>query len=431
MSAAPRSHENPATEAANLLTLLGLAILMLGLPLAGLFTKTAIYLLLPIGSVLVFIGSVLESAEHHTHYLRGALLSRPTIIGLFLVAWTCLSLLWTPFLTEASEHLLKGLGTLALVILVGVFLPARTKPLHLFLLPAGLGLTLIGVGAMLFGGSASFLTAAVFDDSLFERTVLTLIVLIWPALGALALRERWISATVLTLGVAAVTIAGHAQITLAALGAGAFTFAIAMSSPVKVSRVLACLFVPLILFAPAIPLLIRLLHQIAQLPLAPQSSFAVWAQILDHDGLARLITGHGVEVANRAMALGYLPAGAPKSLLFLLWYDLGLLGALAFSLLTAFTLLGAGRLSASMSPALLGGIVAVLLITFLGFATVQIWWASLLGADIIAFLLLLKSPQRLTRPVATEIDAIPDEEAPNGQRALFRNISLESLRRLS
>jgi len=430
MSAAPRSHENPATEAANLLTLLGLAILMLGLPLAGLFTKTAIYLLLPIGSVLVFIGSVLESAEHHTHYLRGALLSRTTIIGLFLVAWTCLSLLWTPFPAEASEHLLKGLGTLALVILVGVFLPARTKPLHLLLLPVGLGLTLIGVGAMLFVGSDSFLTAAVFDDSLFERTVLTLIVLIWPALGALALRERWISATVLTLGVAAVTIAGHAQITLAALGAGAFTFAIAMSSPVKVSRVLVCLFVPLILFAPAIPLLIRLLHQIAQLPLAPQSPFAVWAQILDHDGLARLITGHGVEMANRAMALGYLPA-APKSLLFLLWYDLGLLGALAFSLLTAFTLLGAGRLSASMSPALLGGIVAVLLITFLGFATVQIWWASLLGADIIAFLLLLKSPQRLTRPIAAEIDAIPDEETPTGQRALFRSISLDSLRRLS
>ncbi|WP_148210541.1 hypothetical protein [Beijerinckia indica] len=419
MPVASRPHDNPATDAADLLTLLGLTILMIGLPLAGIFSKSAIYSLLPIGAVLVFLGSVLESAEHGTHHLRGVLISRGSVVGLFLVGWTSLSLLWTPFPGEASEHLLKGLGTLALVALVGIFLPSRTKPRHLSLLPIGLGLTIVAVLAMLLIGPASFRTASEFDESLFERSVLTLTVLVWPALGALALRERWISAALLAVLVAVVAIAGRAQITLAALGAGAFTFAIAMSAPAKTARVLVCLFVPLILFAPAIPLLVRLLHQIANLPLAPQSSLALWAELLDHDGI-RLLTGHGADLASRAMSLGYLPPNTPKTLLFLIWYDLGIIGALSFALLTALALLKASRLSIAIAPALLGGCVVVLTIAILGLATIQVWWVSLLGCDIIAFLLLLKSPHRLTRPVATDIEAFAEEETagppapPNG-----------------
>src|SRR6202011_6374728 len=97
-----------------------------------------------------------------------------------------------------------------------------------------------------------------FDETLYERATITSIVLVWPALGFLSLLEHWIAAAILAVLVACVALAGFAQIALLAMGAGAFTFAMAMSGPIQTARFFAWLFAPLILFSPGLPLLYSL-----------------------------------------------------------------------------------------------------------------------------------------------------------------------------
>jgi hypothetical protein len=408
MPVAPLPSGNPAADAARLLGHLGLAILMIALPLFGVVSKGAIYILLPVGAVLVFIAEVLDSGEHGARQLRLAITSGSAVAALFLAFWAGLSLVWTPFQAEASERFLKALGTMGFIALVAAFLPERTKPTNLYLLPVGLALTVLAVLVMTFYDPQRIMTASEFNESLFERSILTLIVLVWPALGALSLREHWVSAALLALAVAGVTMLGRAQISLAAMGAGAFTFAVAMSAPVKTARFLVVIFTPLILLAPAIPLLFHSAQELFGLHPEAASPMTIWADLVARDGL-RLITGHGLDMATGAVSQGYLPVTTPKSLLFLIWYELGAIGAIALAAFVMRAFLGAGKAPASVAPALLAALTSVLTIAIFGLATVQIWWVSLLGCDILAFALLVKGVYRTKRPTSEEIEAIEED----------------------
>ena len=108
--------------------------------------------------------------------------------ALFLTFWAGLSLLWTPFLAQAGQRFAQIVGTTFLVALVAAYLPTRTKAFDLYLLPAGAALSAIAMLALAWRGPDWFVGAPEFDDSLFQRSMITLIVLVWPALGALALR---------------------------------------------------------------------------------------------------------------------------------------------------------------------------------------------------------------------------------------------------
>jgi len=71
----------------------------------------------------------------------------------------------------------------------------------------------------------------------------------------------------------------------------------------------------------------------------------------------------------------------------------------------------AGAIPAKAAPALLAGLVAILTISFLGIATAQIWWVTLLDCNVIAFAILLKGIDKAQRPDAQTIRAI-ETEAP-------------------
>ena len=102
----------------------------------------------------------------------------------------------------------------------------------------------------------------------------------------------------------------------------------------------------------------------------------------------RLITGHGFDFVHQGLSFGYLPERAPRSLLFVVWYDLGLAGAAGLTVLVMLAFRSAGAIAAKAAPALLAGLVAILTIAILGIATAQIWWVTLLDCDAIAFALL-------------------------------------------
>ncbi len=63
MFVASRPTDTPAADAAKLLIRLGLAILMIALPSAGVMLRGAIYVLMPIGAILILIGAVVGAPE--------------------------------------------------------------------------------------------------------------------------------------------------------------------------------------------------------------------------------------------------------------------------------------------------------------------------------------------------------------------------------
>ncbi len=411
MTVALRFSDTPAEAAAKLLTRLGMATLFVGLPCGGIFWRGALYVLLPVGAILILIGVLLEAPPHAGRRLRDALVSPAGGAALLVASWAALSVIWTPFPMEAGERFLQFAGATILAVLAAVYLPQKTKAPDYYLLPGGIALASAATLALIYFHTSWFLAGFDFDETLYERSTITLIVLVWPALGFLSLREHWTAAAILAVLVAAVALAGFAQVALLAMGAGAFTFAVAMSVPALTARFLGWLFAPLILLAPLLPLLYRAVLGVTGFdPGAGPAPMQIWNELVVSQW-PRLITGHGLDFVHRGLSLGYLPEGTPRSLLLVLWFDFGVVGAVGFTVLTVQAFRIAGRLPAKTAPALLAGLVAILTIAVLGIATSQIWWLTLLGCEAIAFAFLVKGAERARRPDAWAIRAV-DLETP-------------------
>jgi hypothetical protein len=388
----------PAEAAAKLLFRLGLAVLFVGLPGAGVFWRGAPYVLLPIGAILILIGALLDAPPHAGRRFYDALVSLSGAAALFVTLWAGLSLIWTPFPAEAGGRFLQLSAAAVLAALAGFYLPQKTKTFDLYLLPAGLAAASAVTLGLTYLAPPWFFGGFAFDETLFERANITAIVLVWPALGFLSLREHWISASALAVLVALVALAGFAQIALLAMGTGALIFVGAMSYPQKTARWLAWLFAGLVMLAPLLPLVLGpTLRLLGAQPGVDTAMALVWSELVQSQW-PRLITGHGFDFVHGGLSLGYLPAETPRSLLFVLWYDLGIIGAAGFAVLTALAFQGAGRIPAEVAPALLAGLASALTIAILGIATLQIWWLTLLACNAIAFSVLIKGLDRARRP---------------------------------
>jgi hypothetical protein len=409
MSAALPSSDTPAEAASKLLIRLGLSVLFLGLPCAGVFWHGAIYVLLPVGAILVLIGSLLDAPEHAGRRLFAALSTPAGATALFVGLWAGVSLVWTPFPAQAGVRFIQSSAAALLAALAAVYVPQQTKPVDIYVLPVGIALASIATIVLAYFDSPWFLGGFAFDETLFERALITAIVLVWPALGLLSLREEWIAAASLAVLVAAAALAGFAQIALLAMGVGAFVFAAAMSAPAKTARVLGWLLASLFFLSPLVPLLYQSGLKLAGVQPGPASApMLIWNDLVVSQW-PRLITGHGYDFVHRGLNFGYLPEGTPASFLFVLWYDFGLVGAAGFALFLVQLFTAAGRIPASAAPAVLAGLAAVLTIAILGIATSQIWWLTLIACDAIAFALVIKGADRGRRPDVEAIHAIEAE----------------------
>jgi hypothetical protein len=421
--------DTPAEAAAKLLMRLGLAVVFAGLPCAGIFWRGAIYVLLPVGAILILLGALLDPPPHAGRRLRDAIVTPAGGAALLMALWAAVSVLWTPFPVDASERFLQFAGATSLAVLAAVYLPQKIKTFDFYLLPMGIGLASAATLALAYFDTPWFLGGFEFDETLYERATITSIVLVWPALGFLSLREHWIPAAMLAVFVAWVALAGFAQIALLAMGAGAFTFVMAMSGRTQTARFFIWLFAPLILFSPLLPLIYRLiLWMTAFDPGAGSAPMLIWSELVVSQW-PRLITGHGLDFVHRGLSLGYLPEGTPRSLLLVLWFDFGLIGTTCFTVLVVQAFRVAGRLPVKTAPALLAALVSILTIAILGGATSQIWWLTLLGCEAIAFALLIKGVDRARRPNVRAIRAI-ESEAPQEPRERSVVVSMAPPRRL-
>ena len=400
MLVAPR-RPDPATDAARLLGWLGFAILMVGAPLAGLVSRRAFFILLPIGTGLLLSAAFVSASGAGRGTLRGALRHPIGRAALFLFAWGGLSLLWTPVPRAAAPLFIDLVVTALLSVLLIAYVPERRPHPILLLLPCGIAVTALATLGLALFGPASFRGGTEFDPSLLERSVITLTVLVWPALGALVVFERPRLAAALAITVALAVSVSRAPIAMAVFALGAVTFAQAMRGAGPVARRAAVALAALVIVAPLLPFVLApLAGALSPVGRSTVAAMGDWRAVVIADGV-RLLTGHGLDTARRGVVVGVLPGHAPRTILFALWYELGVLGAGAFASVFTLGLLAAGRTNRSVAPAVLGGMVAVLAITVFGVATEQSWFATLAGLQAVALGLLCRWSRASMRPHAT------------------------------
>lgn len=396
---------DPAAEAAALLRRVGFATLVLAVPAAALVTRRGVVVLVPIGVSLLVLAAAIDGANRPLRATwRGIAVSPAGIAGAIVLAWSALSLIWTPFPTQGLDRLLSLAATIAMAIVGYLALPDRMRSANLYLIPIGVGFA-AGVGAAVAllgapGGRDPEIVAQNLDRGL---TVLALMV--WPAASWLRSRGRQAEAFVVAVLAALVIVIGPTATPAIALAIGALAFAATALFPARGVRVTAYAIAGLLALGPLIPFILR---PIAALFLASQHptmrTMRIWRSVVAGEP-ERLITGHGFETALRGRFEGLLPANAPNTILFELWYELGLVGALA----AAFALYAAVTACGRRIPALAPGMVAALATAFafacLGVGTAQGWWFTALALVVLVFVAIERGQFRTTRPKARPMRA--------------------------
>ena len=394
----PGRQDELAGKAGALLVRIGLGLLMVALPVAAIYSRRFVFSLMPIGAALVLTGALLMPGHRLLHKTRKALLSPPLLAALCLLLWVGLSLAWTPVPGGAAERFAKTLATLLLAFIVLTYLPTQSRTSNLNFLPIGAGATAIAAVVVIFVAPVA-LQPGQFEATTLERAAVGLVLMVWPALAALALRERWAYAGALAVAVVIAAVAIWTPAALASVIAGALIVFVAQPQPKTLSVVLGAAFALLFLLAPVIPLLFQVAGPVPAVPVAIANSLLTWADIIHADPV-RLLAPYGLETVTRGLASGFLPQSMPRSILFEIWFEFGVVGALAAAAVIYTTFVMAGRAPAAVAPFMLAGFACVLTIAIFGLATLQLWWLNIVSVMAIGFGCTIKGRMRNQRPIA-------------------------------
>jgi hypothetical protein len=380
---------DPARQAALLLFRIGFAILFIILPVAAVFSRRAIVIIAPIGATVMICATLMMKGKSRGGLALSAMaLSACGLSGLFLFFWSGLSLLWTPYPGPAAERLARIGAILLLAMGATAALPERMRVSNLYLLSVGVGLAAIVALA------DALLMLGEHDPINQDRAAVLISLLAWPAVAWLAIKQRSLPAMGIAGGVGALAISLQGPDILPALLVGAVLLGGAMTNLRAVACATAAAAVVLMLAAPLIALGLSLLtEQTSEFGRTMQ----LWADIIRADP-SRLITGHGLETALRNRISQALDPSAPKSLLFEIWYELGVLGALGVACAIAFAILGAAGIGRRLGPFALGAIGFAYALAVTGLGTSQNWFVTALATAVIAFVAVLRGEYRTERP---------------------------------
>ncbi|ARN82662.1 hypothetical protein [Methylocystis bryophila] len=407
----PHTKENPALEAGRLLTRIGVFLLFVVALIAPIIAGLTIYILLPIGAVLLLMGAaVAPNRREKTAPLREFLTAPPFLAALFLAAWAALSLSWTPFQGGPAERYWKDAGTLFLAAIACGFLPTRTRICDLNLLPIGVAAAAVGmIGAAAYGLFAhrSFTLEEILDGDALARSGVGLVLIMWPAAGALAMRGKWRFAAALMLVSGLAVLLSGAQNVAPPLIAGFAIFGLSFGRPREARLWLAPIAAAAILFSPLLALGVRFLYH----GHAPEllKSLDVWGHIFASGGVRSLL-GHGFGSAIYGLFGGYLDPKSPRSLAFQIWFDLGIVGAGAFALAAYEAVSFVGLARPSLAPFLLAGLSAGLVVCLLGPAGEQLWAFTLEGLAVVAFVMVMRGQFGKKRPHLPRWAIVDDED---------------------
>ncbi|PPQ37700.1 hypothetical protein SAMN06265338_11235 [Rhodoblastus acidophilus] len=387
--------DKTSADAAHLLMRLGLILGFVITPIVLLTSQRAIFILSPIAATLILSAGAMLSPRVMRIAAPFSFLASPVGLGaVFLSIWAVASLTWTPFPSEAAPRLFKIVSTFLLVLPVASVLPVRSRPANLYVLPLGVAAASFGAIALNFATPAAKHDVAM--NETLARAVTVLLLLAWPATLAAILRGRPAMAASVAIVVAAAAVAVHATTaSFAALAAGAAFLAAKAdktSTASWIGRIGAASFIA----APCLPLLLG--------PWIGDSSgnlawLNAWRDTIMVDGV-RLLTGHGFNYVASGSSQGYLGALTPKTVLFEIWTDLGILGALAGAALLAWAYQLAGRQSPKAAPYWIGALTFVTAFAVFGGGALQLGWITAQALALVALILATRGEFQTARPTA-------------------------------
>jgi hypothetical protein len=399
---------DPALDAAALLRRVGFFGLFIVLPVLAQVARRATVILAPIAVVLLILASAIDRRQRPVTPAIRRLLTAPAFLaGMLVVAWSALSLAWTPFLGPAGERLANLIATILLALAAYFALPDRMRSANLYLLP--LGVTAGAIVGIVLGLFSAHITAGAEDDGALDRGLILLILLVWPAVGWLRSRRRDREATVVVLLVA-VALAVQPDVTqIAALATGGVAFALTSFRPKLGTTLTAWICAILLAAAPLLPFLARPVAATVFGALSPAAlSLKSWQRVVTSEPV-RLVTGHGLETALRGRLVGLVPVNAPTTALFEFWYELGIVGAFA----AAFALFAAIRRAGDEAPALVPGAMACFASAFsvacLGIGLTTVWWLATLAIAVMVFIAVERGQFRTSRPKVARLRRLRDD----------------------
>jgi hypothetical protein len=403
MARAPSPPIDPAADAAALLRRIGFATLMIALPIGALAARRGAVVLVPVGVVLLVLATALDGSHRGLRDGIRSLATAPAgLAGGVLLVWGGLSLLWTPFQAPASDRFVSIIATLGVGLAGYLALPDRMRSANLYLAPVGTGAAAI-VGILL-----SVFRAAADDEQNLERGLVVLVLFLWPSIAWLRSRQRHRQALALAITVAVAAALGPELLPFVGLVIGALVYALTTSNLRLGVRVTAYAMLGSLALAPLVPLIVRPIA-VAVLPSGhPLAvSLGVWRRIILNEPV-RLVTGHGFETALRGRFTGLLPPTAPNTLPFEIWYDLGVIGALAAAAALFFAATRAGREDPPLVPAIMAALATAFAFACLGVTTAQMWWFTSLIALVLIFVAAERGQFRTTRPKANFLRPVND-----------------------
>jgi hypothetical protein len=376
-----------------------MAVLGAALPCAAFYSRRAAILLMPLGAILLFLATVIDPAEPIGRRMRDYLRSPglPALAGVTL--WAGASIAWAPFPDLAIDRFLNVAGLLAAAAAALAAMPQRMRAPSLYLLPIGAfaAVVVACVVAIEGRGVVGFGAADPSDPGFATRGGAALLLMTPVSLGWLMSRGRASEALALAVSVAcAMFVLGDSMALVLLVGTVAI-FAAARVAPRPAASAFAVIACALILGAPLFPLLAERAADLFGLG----ESFRTgrWADAISREGL-RMIAGHGLQSAPRAIAAGIIPPSGSLPLIVALWYDLGLVGALGFA-----AWLWARAMRAAEQPADVGAAEIALGACALaqmctGMAVMQAWWLSTFAAAVIVARAVAHGQFRTRRPRA-------------------------------
>jgi hypothetical protein len=388
-----------AEDAARLLQRLGYVVLALGAPCAEALSSRAIFLFFPIGMALLLVAALLNPVKGVGDRLYRAFWSPVALVSIALLGWAVLSLIWAPFPIEAIEHLFKLTGTAVVVVVALACLRDHMRAADLYLFPIGVLLAMLAILALAFANHAGM---GVYGEKI-DRSGSALVIMLWPAMAGLAARGRNGLARLLMILAVAFVFAIGAPATATALLVGMLALSFAISDVKRTVFDLGIVAAAIMMLSPlALAITPALSRWFFHAKLANVSgSFAPLAgaaEILLHEPL-RLFTGHGVDTSIRAIEAAAGPV--PRVVLFEIWYELGVIGAVLGAALAWLGFRSVGGTGVKIAPYLAAALACDLTLAFLAQDFSQMSWVTLLAVSAVSAGAAARSQYRTQRPSAT------------------------------
>lgn len=389
-----RKPVDPVLSAAAMLRRVGFMLLLMALPVFATISRRAVVLIMPIGVSLIIIAALIDGGHRPVGQVNQRFAASPPVLAtLVLAIWIAMSLIWTPYQDPAINRAISLFATTALGLAGYYAMPERMRSANLYLLPIGVAGAAV-TGALIALATTRGEIPGIAPVAL-ERGMALAVLAAWPAAAWMHSRGRDAQALTVAAAIGLMSLLAPSWLPLIAFVAGALVWGLAASYPRAMTAILATGTAVAIISAP--------LFAFIATPLGTGAAgsaidaLGIWRGIILDDPL-RVVTGYGLEAVQRSRMAGELPWNAPNSLLFELWYELGIVGAVAI----AIGLAGAVRAAARRQPILIPGGLACFASAFtfaaFGIASTQMWWITGLIVIALAFVAVTRGQFRTRRP---------------------------------